>query len=245
MMGSRIYDPIQSIGADIAEGYYWLFLDAFDTLLWRQCLWPTDIFKKLAENCRFPHLTAWHRKLSERISYLRSPNPTYERVFNGFFAWTIDQEYAAERDEIRANPFFLRALNRFGSELRLVVLSDMYMSSVQISDLLDAAGYNLDSFHAIFSSADINATKYNGTAFTSVAQRLDAPFRRIVHYGDNPHSDFHRPTSLGLKARIVYCPRTWALEHRWPLPRSLAWSESQLEGLRLNNAFIRAVESAS
>ena len=240
----RISDPFLSLHSDITEGCDWFFLDAFDTLLWRQCLWPTDIFKKLAKNNSIPRLAELHRKFSERISYWRSSNPTIENVFSGFYGWTIEEEHAAERAEILANPFFLHAVMRLRSEVRLVVLSDMYMSSAQIADLLEAAGYPLDTFHAIYSSADINASKHQGTAYKLVIRQLGARVERIAHYGDNPLADFHKPTSLGIKARLVHCPRTWGQERGWPLPKHLAWTQTQCEGQRLNQAFVHAVKDS-
>lgn len=87
---------------------------------------------------------------------------------------------------------------------RLVLTSDMYLSSVDIADLLRRVGSSLRP-DGIYISSDRQRTKRSGTLFDLLVAEEGVQPGRILHLGDHPHSDVAVPAARGL--RVGHLPR--------------------------------------
>jgi len=82
---------------------------------------------------------------------------------------------------------------------KVILISDMYLSSSQIMQLIG----NIDpvlSKIPIFVSSEIGHKKDSGKLFTSIFFELDYEYSNWVHYGDNKIADGREPRKLGISA---------------------------------------------
>jgi len=84
----------------------------------------------------------------------------------------------------------------------LIALSDMYLPSSSIRNLLEHAGL-AKYFHHILSSADDFHAKASGAGFARLIRRHGYSPHRWVHTGDNPHSDALIPDALRIRSFLL------------------------------------------
>lgn len=85
---------------------------------------------------------------------------------------------------------------------RVLAISDMYLSAVEIEELLEHAGL-LNYIHDVVSSADSFLCKASGKAYEMLAEKFELSPQRWIHIGDHPISDGIRATEAGLKHALV------------------------------------------
>lgn len=86
---------------------------------------------------------------------------------------------------------------------QIVYLSDMYLDTDYIADLLRKHDYpKLDN---IYVSSDIKKTKHHGELFEHLIEDLGCSPKDILHIGDNIHSDIGQGKSYGLS--VFHIPR--------------------------------------
>ena len=192
--------------------------DIFDTLLERPFGRPIDVFAHIApEAARLvgrPIDFARLRVAAERKARRRARrqgreeidlDAIYEelaetlsltkKVRAALCSLELDAEMRllAPRQTGRALYLAARALDK-----RIVFVSDMYLPSRFLGDVLVAKGY--DVCEGVFVSSEVGVTKGSGKLFAHVLRALDVPAARVVHVGDHVHADVARPKSLGLGA---------------------------------------------
>jgi len=207
-------------------------LDVFDTLLLRA---PTSeltrfwhIANQIAAWARTdsgavdPHDVLVARVLAARVSYRIGPRPagcregTLDEIHTTMLrALGIGEKYASEtmslelsyeRSVLENNP----ALVRFANEQktagrRIVLLSDMYLSSEQIEGLVRelAPSMHID---LTISSADSKRPKSSRLAFPYLAKRLGCEVSEIFHIGDSLQSDYRAALQAGCAAAHLPVP---------------------------------------
>ena len=116
----------------------------------------------------------------------------------------VDVEIEHLRPNRRLLGFFDRVTR---SGLRVIALSDTYLSRLDLQRILDAV-VGPHPIAAIYSSADLDLTKHAGRAFAAVAQRENVPAERILHLGDSHAVDVLMAGRAAWTA--VHLPRdTW------------------------------------
>lgn len=85
---------------------------------------------------------------------------------------------------------------------RLIAISDMYFSEVQMKQILERLGL-LELFDHVYISAEENLTKQTGDLFLKVMGDLGIDPRQQIHVGDNLASDVEMANSVGLEAVLV------------------------------------------
>ena len=80
---------------------------------------------------------------------------------------------------------------------QIVAVSDMYLGSGIIREMLSAAGYSIDN---VIVSCDYRAEKYNGNLFQIALNNVSVSKQAIIHFGDNLISDI-----LGAKRAGIDC----------------------------------------
>ncbi len=195
-----------------------LSLDCFDTLLWRTCAAPTDVFYDLeaAPAFRGHRLNAALRIRGEStarslmrtragMSEVGLPH-IYRAAFPNLSDAAVTELADAEIEaEIRACYGFpntlelIRAARNRG--LKVVVVSDTYLSQRELRRLL-AATLPPDVTSAIdtvFCSSDFGRSKSDGL-FRTVLDRLHVRPEEVLHIGDNEVADLAAPVRLGIHA---------------------------------------------
>ncbi|MDR2032185.1 MAG: glycosyltransferase [Azoarcus sp.] len=113
----------------------------------------------------------------------------------GFVA---EREYEFERLALTAKPaarLFLQWARAAG--LRIVAVSDMYLGERQLCRLLGDLGYD-SLIDCIYVSSEHGIGKYSGRLFAEMLAREGLAAERVLHVGDNFHSDALAPVRMGL-----------------------------------------------
>lgn len=176
-----------------------LSLDCFDTLIWRDCHAPTDVFAALpgllpvqraGGEARARQVAAAHRGLADvpiaaiyESAMPFADAPTRMRA--------IEAELAAEIRHARAfapTVALMRAARARAA--RVILVSDTYFDARQLLRLVEgAAGAEVAALiDAVFTSSMFGKPKAGGL-YGDVLARLGERAGRIVHVGDNAAAD--------------------------------------------------------
>lgn len=183
-----------------------LSLDCFDTLIWRNCQAPVDVFA----DCGGP----WQRVRAESRARLQQRFETganevsieaihralRPRADEARIAEAIGAELAAEAHHCFAfapTVDLMRAAKAKG--LQVIIVSDTYLAEPQLRALIATAGGPEVSalIDRIFCSSEFGMSKAGGL-FEPVIDALGVPPQAIVHVGDNKRADYVAPVALGI-----------------------------------------------
>ena len=195
--------------------------DIFDTVLMRSVLDPTDVFGIVAERAerqglhlpdfKFARLGAEHRILAEGRRH--SLSGIYEDLQQALdlrpeaASWLQACEWQVERDVILARREvcgWMKAAKAAGK--RVVLVSDMYLSTEEIRHLLDARG--ITAYDAIYLSGEHGSGK-PGTLFDIM--KAEQAGERYLHIGDNPVADDTSAIAHGIDAFLLPAAKTMLL----------------------------------
>lgn len=202
--------------------------DIFDTVLIRKCGDPRNIFylsaKKLYPDTasRREDFFLWRcHAEQEAVIRTRSKNPTLADIYNdqnlaGFSEYTPEQlmlaEKQTEKENLVVNPAIKSLIDKKrGEGFRICFISDMYLDSKFLSDILRESGCMLND-EQVFVSCEHAARKSDGRLFDTVRQALKP--ETWQHFGDNLHSDIKVARKKGIKATLADT-RSTAIERRW------------------------------
>lgn len=187
--------------------------DIFDTLIYRPFARPADLFNiagaetgllNFAELRRTCERKARDRHFAENGSYEITFDDIYqymEDYAGASFAAAKEKELAAELSLCFANPYMKRVWELLREKkTRIVITSDMYLSSEFLGTLLKKNGF--DGFERIFVSNEHNASKYHGELYEIVKEYLNCD--SAAHVGDNSYSDIEMSRRHGFTP--FYCP---------------------------------------
>lgn len=185
--------------------YEIISFDIFDTLIFRPFSIPTDLFRIVGEKLGildFTNIRAWAEwdariKCNARYGHMEV---TLADIYDNL---EEDQGVSSKRgqaEEIEAelalcyaNPFMLEVWNRLRQlGKRILVVSDMYLSSGVLSEMLDKNGFK--GYEKLYVSCEYGKNKANGKLFQTVLEDLGLsknhlPEYTMIHVGDNEHSD--------------------------------------------------------
>ena len=188
-----------------------LSLDCFDTLIWRNAQMPRDIFAEipLLGGGLEPRTHVESRVRDERIARDGVNECTIEEIYERLMpAGTAEERAAMVALELEAEARhcfafkpvveLIRAAKTKG--LKVVIVSDTYLSNVQLRTLISrAAGEDVAAMiDRVFCSCEIGRSKAAGM-FGPVLEQLGLPGKAILHLGDNYAADAHAPRQLGIQ----------------------------------------------
>ena len=106
----------------------------------------------------------------------------------------------------------LRDLKKMGK--RIICISDMYFDHESINDLVTTLIPEDNPVDKIYVSSEYAINKVSGKLFTQVVKEEKIDLSQMVHCGDNKHSDYKMPKSMGVHA--FYTPRhkIWHMIHK-------------------------------
>ena len=192
------------------EGLKVLSLDCFDTLLWRDCHEPADVFAALRD------VTVAQRKVAEKNARkaeyaLRKRNEVslsaiYEQglPYAGRVARdnAMAAELQAEADACFAFAPTVQLMREAKARgLKVIIVSDTYLSARQLRSLIEqAAGEEVVGLiDKVFVSSEAGISKAEGLLAKALnAMKVQGP--QVLHIGDNPKADYEASRALGVPA---------------------------------------------
>lgn len=189
------------------KDYDVISFDIFDTLIFRPFSSPTDVFYLIGEKfdfLDFKNLRVWaewdarmkcrqkngHTEVSLQDIWENLEEDTGLNAEEG-----MRLECETEEKLCYANPYMLQVwkrLQKLGK--RMIIVSDMYLPRSCIERILQKTGYT--GAERIYISNEYGENKAGGDLFHRVIR--DFSDARIVHIGDNPHSDQKMAKASGL-----------------------------------------------
>lgn len=173
--------------------------DIFDTLIFRAFSKPTDLFYLVGNEIGFMNFTQVRMNLEWEARKLhfdkeRNYEVTLEEIWNlierecGIDAKSgMEIETKLEKKFCYANPFMKQVFDelvKLGK--RVIIVSDMYLPSVVLKDILTKTGYK--GYEKFYVSCEYGINKYEGRLYDYVIKDANLTGTRI-HVGDNPISD--------------------------------------------------------
>lgn len=235
-------NPLLEAGVDL-DRVAWISFDVFDTLLERRCGRPDAVFEiwehlaGSAGGVPPPHLSRARRAAeAEARRRMGRQEITLDLIYavlkrelplTDAAADRLKQlELAVERRLCRTRPDAMAAYRTAVALGKgIVFTTDTYLPRGFVEELLRDNGclhYDL-----VLASSETGAMKHHGDAFAALMHRLGVPASRILHIGDNLHSDRAMAARYGVRNAGVPPRRTTpaaALEAEDAPPETQAYS---------------------
>lgn len=216
--------------------------DIFDTLILRNVLKPTDIFEIMGEKIRE---LSWCDNFAElRIQaeadsrlHVQNSESNLDEIYQEIGRLLPDHvdeikqmELETEKKFITENPFIKKIYTYCKSkQKKILFISDMYLSSEFIGELLRKCGYQDEK---IFVSNEFRINKGSGGLYEAVQKECGLEKSRWLHIGDNKDSDYEQAKRFGIRALLYKNVSTY---FTWDIP--LNPTESIMAGIRNNLLF--------
>ncbi len=113
----------------------------------------------------------------------------------------MNAEFETEKKICFLNPEvydFIKQLRQ--GNARIILVSDMYYTSEQLSELLVSVGFDLRLIDKIYVSCEIGKSKQYKELYPYVLEKEGILPQEIVHVGDNRYSDVSVPQKMGIDA---------------------------------------------
>ncbi|MEZ9604496.1 HAD hydrolase-like protein [Vibrio sp. 10N.261.55.A10] len=107
---------------------------------------------------------------------------------------------------------FLKLKKKEGKTI--IGISDMYLSSNSISELVFENGESL-IFDELYSSADVGESKREGALYDVVVKDMGVDKRNLLHCGDSYHSDFLMAKKHGITSFHTPRNRIWEIKTKY------------------------------
>jgi hypothetical protein len=221
--------------------------DIFDTLLSRRLAKPQDVFSlmesylsSISEWVKYPDLIDNFTMLRVRAEAQARKNKVemcggepeilihhiYDEIRKVIGFTLVEQkeliniELMIEKSILfkpkKVSKLFHDAVN---SGAMVVIISDMYLTSDMLKDLLNNCGYNINEKIRVFSSGDEGVSKHSGKLYELVREKLNIDSNvKWLHIGDNSHADISSAKIHGIKAHLA----DWSANNYTPIPHWLA-----------------------
>lgn len=196
-----------------------LSLDVFDTLLFRTCEQPEDVFLEVGRRIAAmggmrrgirPSEFATLRAAAQHHSYATlGREPRLEDIYAALPDGLCDRDMAlalevdVEAETCALNPSVDSLVAHCNANgIPVVLLSDMYLGEARVRHLLACAGFDVATrADRLVVSVDVGAYKMTGALY----QHLHALYPSIapgamLHVGDNVHADVRMAREAGLNA---------------------------------------------
>ena len=184
------------------EKYGFVSFDVFDTLLLRPYVSPVDLFHHMESHFRRPGF-ATERIRAERTSRSKEfEEVTLDEIYDGIdgrFKDLKDSELLFERQVLLPNPEMKAVFDEVKkSGKRILLLSDMYLPSVFLSEVLGKNGF--EGYEHLYVSCEHRKSKHSGELFLLALKDLGIGPKDVVHIGDGDVSDVKTPSKMGIRA---------------------------------------------
>lgn len=172
--------------------------DVFDTLVIRNVVEPTDVFKMVGGRS-----FCYARILAEIIARKLSSKEdiTLDKIYRFLPSKYKNKEIAIEKEVCKPNPEVYDIYKELKAQgKKIYAISDMYLPKHVIEDILKQCGYELDG---IYVSSEIGLSKSTGNLFNYFLKDNNYEAKDVLHIGDNKKSDFECAKQVGMKAILI------------------------------------------
>ena len=221
---------------DARPGVKVLSLDFFDTLVTRSVAQPSHVFAEVERwlvaefGAAFAGFAQARVRVEHelRVALARTGSPrdiTHAEIVDALrremsateeqAGFARDLETRVEIEMARAVPFgrqLAEAAMRRG--LRVVIVSDNYMSSTHLMRMAHAAGLDWVEPGQIYVSCEHGGMKHNGVLWKTVLAETGVSPKHVVHVGDQHEADGTVPSKLGIHCHVDSRSSRW---HRHPM----------------------------
>ncbi|MCX7380079.1 MAG: HAD hydrolase-like protein [Alphaproteobacteria bacterium] len=203
------------------DGFAAVTCDVFDTAIRRRLARPEDVHLVTGARLAAAGLTALSpaafqaaRVAAEAVMRTNAEargedEPRIAEIYDHLAACAVLRDAdAAARVELAAETAVCVAVPEVQAALAgrcVLFVSDSIFPGAWIAELLMSCGYTGDI--QVLSSADTRASKHGGRMYPAVLARLGQPAGRVIHIGDNPHSDGAQARAAGLATVAVAAGR--------------------------------------
>ena len=201
--------------------------DFFDTLLFRLCAEPSDLFietgRQLAargllraayspSEYRAVRLAADEQARGARLSAGKVPEVTLSEIYAELREVVTDPvaaqqvEFSIERGLCFVNPAMVSLIEHVRAlGCRTAIVSDTYFTAEELLRLLEEQGVPAALFDAVLASCELGKAKWcNGTLYHELLRRFDVCPGEVLHIGDNLNADVHQARRLGIDTLHYY-----------------------------------------
>lgn len=184
--------------------------DIFDTLLFRTCIKPTDVFAQMYRKKK--KVFSEHVKEDDWIRARQTAEGNarrsafesygnYEVTLNDIYAKLSPKlfrteelkilELQCEREACFLNPEIYKLLVHIKENYscKLILCSDMYLNSNQISSILSYNGFEQTLVDRIYVSSEYKKSKRYKSLYQTVLSDFHISPKEMLHVGDNYYSD--------------------------------------------------------
>lgn len=220
--------PFFRLALDLLE-YDLISFDIFDTLLLRPFKTPQDLFYIVGHKLNF---SGYHMDFTT----LRASCEKNARVHNlekyGYREITISDiynelatvtnidpevgtkvEFETELEYCMPNPYMLEVFKILKSfKKKIVITSDMYYSSEQLSKMLKKIG--IEGYEKLYVSCEHKINKYAGLFDVVLNDYSDIPVSKIAHVGDNIEADIKPAQKRGISTKHYLGVNVAGAKHR-------------------------------
>lgn len=184
--------------------------DVFDTLIKRNCLHPTDIFKIIEKRYNLNNdekISGFFEKRIEAEKRARKHDVTNEVDLDDIYNYIdydydvlkklkkleleVELEYCCRNEKMYEIYNYCKSKNK-----KIICVSDMYLNKNQIQKILKKCNYDIDT---IYVSCDIKKSKIKGDIFNYIIEKNKWKKKDILHIGDSYKADFISPLLKKIK----------------------------------------------
>lgn len=192
------------------RNYKYVSFDIFDTLILRNVLNPSDIFKiiqnKIGRSDFYikrinAEKEAVRKSLKEEITLEEIYSNITELKSDNEKEYVMNLEKETEIKYSLLNPIFREIIDYCRkNNMKIIIASDMYLDESTIKSILEK---NKVEYDYLYLSSKINLRKSRGKMYTYILKDLGISKNELVHIGDNKLSDYIVPKIMGIKS-ILY-----------------------------------------
>lgn len=191
-----------------------LSLDCFDTLLWRDCFAPSDVFAALDGVNTGQRMVAETRARKAEATMRERSEVTLAQIYNHALPNGAPNVSDAQREAASERELAMEARTCFAFEPTVelmraskarghavIITSDTYLSAEQLEQLIrQSAGDEVaDLIDRVFTSSDAGISKSQGL-LAKVMKAMKYQPHEMLHIGDNRAADFDGARALGIPA---------------------------------------------
>ena len=182
--------------------------DVFDTLLHRRVVLPRDVFALVGERSElaaFAEARFAAEVLARKTTRAHSVEVSLEEIYAALPAHlqcdpvrVRQLELALEKELTFANAAMLsltHTLRAMGK--RVIAVSDTYLTSAEVAELLAAKGFDLDAVYTSCDHREGNCGKYNGDLYPVICRAEGIEPGELLHAGDHSDADVGNALAAG------------------------------------------------
>ncbi len=187
--------------------------DLFDTLVFRNCSNPADIFaiveKKFdKEYGKKSYFYCKRIEAQEKACSTIKHEISLEDIYNSFEGIEQNEliilkelEKNAEYDFIAPNDDMIALFRELvDSGKKVIITTDMYLPIAFIEKILNKC--NISGYDKVFLSCKEGKSKRKGDLFEIISSTYHVNYSGIIHIGDNYMADYYIPRKLGINCAL-------------------------------------------